>query len=423
MKKQIVLGLALAVSAAPAFATKARMLALGENINENIGSLYFSDSRNMFQNAAYINMYKNMVITEWGGSAVGTAGTGSAKKDTDNNPQAEGGVTYGHGKYAYGLYLGAESPYTNEIRTYTRSIQNSSFNQDNQIDAFFGGDEGELKWGTNVTYSNSKDSSQGARQTSTSVRFGFIKNKLEGFANIALQNQARMQSRTGAGGTTLIDGTDKFQGKRGFELGATYDLSAVKVFGYVRHAAWEHNAMSTAANNITAYTGKFDGTYWLYQLGAGKEHKMTDKTTVFTKLEALAFYRNVKGTSGALNGKKVDLDDMRIPLTIGLEHDAASWLTVRGSIVQNIWSKVDNNYHGNDGSIAPAIVTTVRQNGKGTANNSTNVNAGATLKFGDLSVDGVVGTNNNGTTTDTAGEKGILSLDNLMTRVAMTYKF
>ena len=419
--KKLVLGTVLAVISVPAFATKARLIALGENVQDNIGSLYFSDSRNIFQNAAYANDYKDMFIAEWGGSGVSPA-AGNPKGDTDTIPQAEGGVLKTFGNYVYGLYLGAESPYTNEIRQYTRLGANQNFHQDNQIDAFFAG-EGSVKWGLNATYSASKNSAQGARQQSASIRGGIIKDKLEAFLNVALLNRARINASNGA---TTIAGEDKFQGKRGFEAGATYNLDVVKVFGYVRHAEWRHDADSTTA--ITAYNGKFDGTYWLYQVGAGKEHKLNEKTTLFTKVEYLNFSREVDPVSGNAS-KTVTLDDWRAPITIGLEHDAAAWLTLRGSISQNILSGVNNNYKGQEAQINNTIATTVRKSGKRSTANSTNVNAGATLKFGDLSFDGVIGTGNDGAgNLATSGasantEKGILSLDNLMTRVAMTYKF
>ena len=421
--KKLVLGTVLAVISVPAFATKARMIALGENVQDNIGSLYFSDSRNIFQNAAYANDYKDMFIAEWGVSGVAAT---TAKGDTDTVPQAEGGFLKSHGNYVYGLYLGAESPYTNEIRSYSRLVDNSTFHQDNQIDVFFAG-EGSMKWGLNATYSASKDSSKGARQSSASVRGGIIKNNLEAFLNVALKNEARIASATATG--VAVNGEDKFQGKRGFEAGATYNLDIVKVFGYVRHATWQHDANSTigGAAPRTAYEGKFDGTYWLYQVGAGKEHKLTDKTTLFTKFEYLSFNREVDPTSGNAT-KTITLDDWRAPLTIGLEHDASSWLTVRGSISQNILGQTDNSFKGQEGVIAPAVQG-LRSPGKRSIANTTNVNAGATLKFGEFSIDGVIGTNSNSqavadsAVTDSKTEKGILSLDNLMTRVAMTYKF
>lgn len=428
MKKQLIAIAGLAILSTPAMATKARMIALGENINDNIGSLYFSDSRNIFQNAAYANDYKDMVIMEWGASSV--SATSGAKSDTDTSPQAEGGFLKSHGNYVYGLYLGAESPYTNDIRTYSRLIRNSDFHQDNQLDAFFAGESSALgKWGVNVTYSTSKNEETGvdAKQQSASLRLGMIKNKLEAFANIALINEAKIDSL--GVGATPNGGTDEFKGRRGFELGATYDLEVAKVFGYVRHATWRSDTDSVIDADpgapvvpITAYTGKFDGTYWLYQVGAGREYKVNDKATIFTKLEYLNFMRKVETASGTRNGEEINLDDYRVPATIGLEYDAASWLVVRGSVVSNLISGVDNDYDGdaNQAAISPGVLG-LRRPGKRTVANSTNVNAGMTLRFGELSLDGVIGTD--GANNSTANEKGVLTLDNLASRVAMTYKF
>lgn len=424
MKKQLIAVIGLAVISAPAFATKARMIALGENINDNIGSLYFSDSRNLFQNAAYINDYKNMIIMEWGSSGTkpATAPTDPAiKSDSDKYSQAEGGFTASAGKYAYGLYLGAESPYTNEIRSYTRSHSNEAFHQDNQIDAWFGG-ETTFKWGVNVTYSKSNDRALGASQNSASVRFGAIWEKLEAFANIAVANEAKMNS-------LVVAGKEHFKGHNGYEAGATYNLDVVKVFGYLRHASWAHEGMSPGATNATAYTGKFNGDYWLYQVGAGKEHKLTDRATLFAKLEYLNFSREVDPKSGAAT-KKVNLDDWKAPLTIGMEYDASSWLTLRGSVVQNIVGQTDNDYNGQEAAISAGVLGK-RPSGKRTIANSTSVNAGMTLKFGNLSIDGVIGTTANDGTLAGEGpvgtapkqKAGVLSLENLASRVAMTYRF
>lgn len=431
MKKQLIAIAGLAILSTPAMATKARMLALGENINDNIGSLYFSDSRNIFQNAAYANDYKDMVIFEWGsnGTTAGPNGapgtTTSIKGDTDVSSQAEGGFLKSHGNYVYGLYLGAESPYTNEIRSYSRSLNNDGFQQDNQIDAFFAGESAALgKWGVNATYSASEDEAQDAKQSSASVRFGMIKNKTEAFANIALKNEAEINSLSGVTAAPN-GGTDEFKGKLGFELGATQDLEVVKVFGYVRHAKWEHDADSTSTGATlpyTAYTGKFDGTYWLYQVGAGREFKVNDKATLFFKGEYLSFKRKVEATSGTADGSEINLDDYRVPVTVGLEYDAASWLTLRGSVVQNVLAETDNDYDGQAANVS-AGVRARRPSGKNSSPNSTNVNAGMTLKFGELAIDGVIGTTNNGTTGSTTAETGALTLDNLASRVAMTYKF
>jgi hypothetical protein len=412
MKKQIVALLSLAVLSAPAFATKARMLGLGEDIDRNIGSLYFSDSRNIFQNAAYVNEYKDMIIMEWGDDAVGATAGGSIKKDTDLNPQAEGGFLRSAGDYVYGIYLGAESPYTNELRGYTRSIQNQNFHQDNQIDVFFGGEAG-LKWGANLTYSNSENEASKAKQKSLSARLGVIKDQIDAFLNISLMNEAEINS---VGAT----GTDEFKGQRGFEAGLTYDLDMLKVFGYVRNATWKHEADSIITPTpVTAYQGKFDGLYWLYSAGAGRVNRLNDKATLFTKLEYVNFARTVEATSGAADGADIKLDDWYVPVTIALEYDATSWLTLRGSVNQVLVGEVDNDFDGQAANVS-AGVRSVRPAGKRSYANSTNVNAGMTLKFGNLNIDGVIGTEG---TQSTTGEDGALSLDTLASRVAMTYKF
>jgi hypothetical protein len=90
-----------------------------------------------------------------------------------------------------------------------------------------------------------------------------------------------------------------------------------------------------------------------------------------------------------------------------MEADATSWLTLRGSVSQDVVLNTTKNTAGR----------------KSTDTNSTNVNAGATLNFGNLKVDGVVGTTGSSRAATTASEQGVLATDNLMTRVGVTYKF
>ena len=95
---------------------------------------------------------------------------------------------------------------------------------------------------------------------------------------------------------------------------------------------------------------------------------------------------------------------MGLPVTFGFEADATSWLTLRGSVGQNV---ILNN----------------RKNGanKSSDANTTTVNGGATLNFGKLAVDGLVGTTSSA---GVAGTKnGVLSTSNLLTRVGVTYNF
>ena len=76
MKKQLTVALGLAVLATPAFATKARLQALREDI---YGSYYINDNRNIWLNPAQITNHKDLVTFEWGdasgsGAALGARG-------------------------------------------------------------------------------------------------------------------------------------------------------------------------------------------------------------------------------------------------------------------------------------------------------------------------------------------------------------
>ena len=67
MKKLLLLVIALLLISSGAFASKARMQALGQDAEA--GSYYVSDTRSVFTNPAYVNSYKNYIITEWGQTA------------------------------------------------------------------------------------------------------------------------------------------------------------------------------------------------------------------------------------------------------------------------------------------------------------------------------------------------------------------
>src|SRR5690606_31696210 len=135
--------------------------------------------------------------------------------------------------------------------------------------------------------------------------------------------------------------------------------------------------------------------------------------------------------------KTVQVKNFIIPLTLGYEHQATSWLTLRGSIVHNLYGKKDNKNFDAANIVVQSLVTDVYgAEGKGTIQNSTRVQAGASLTFGKLTVDGVIGatTNNRAGTTDANGndttvssssktQSGALTLDNFMSRVAVSYMF
>lgn len=411
MKKQLILGVTLAVIATPAFATKARLVALGEEIT---GSQYINDNRNIFLNAAAANDYKDMVILELGGD-----GATASKLDATASPQAEGGVLYGHGSMVYGAWLGGESSQTREARQYL-SLTNRIVHQDNQLDLFVAGDAG-VKWGANLTYSKNKSDTSGANFTdidsqTLTVRGGVMMGAIEGFANVALLNKFE-------GDIGTVGEDEEFKGKLGFEVGGTYNTGSGKVFAFWRHAKWDQESdesITASANYASpAYTGEAEGSTDRYILGYGREEKISDKATLFTKVS----YAANKRKFDTKDDGEANLDDSAIPLVVGLEYDAESWLTLRGSITQNIWGQTDNDYDDSLNGLVNTNVTNANPQGKRTTKNSTSVNTGATVKFGDFSIDGLIGTSGNNGTNSNTGKNGVLALDRLMSRVAMTYKF
>jgi hypothetical protein len=388
MKKQIVLGLGLAVIAAPALASKARLQALGE---DTYGSFYINDNRNIFLNAAHLNNHKDLVTFEMGSE------TGDSDVDSSSAPRPEGGVFFGHGNLVYGVHLGSESNTSNGLRNWA----NVSTEQNN-IDLFVAGDAG-VKWGANLTYGHVTEGEDVNHSQVMRSRFGVIAGDLEAFANISLKNEAEQK-----------DGSE-LEGKLGFQVGATYTLNAYKIFGEYRSIKAEDKSGNALAGNDSA-----DAEISKYRIGAGRFNKLNDKATLFTKLEYVRDFANLEVGGGALDGGGdpvfydgaplttggEDLIVKNVPLTLGLEYDAASWLVLRGSIAQSLWSDVS-----------------LKDNSNSNLESTTVVNAGATLKFGELSLDGVVGNTDGANAVADQGTNGSLRTDNLMSRVSMTYRF
>ena len=388
MKKQLTVALGLAVLATPAFASKARLQALGESVD---GSFYVNDLRNVFLNAANVNNHKDTVTFEWGTTGSLLDGIGPT-----SSPRAEGGFFKSAGNINYGVYLGSESNTSN----YFRSEADVQMEEENNIDVFVGGDAG-VKWGANLTYSKSAEDEtiDDATQTALRTRLGVISGDVEAFANISLSNKAE-----DANG-------DELKGKLGYQVGAIYNLdNNYRLFAEYRSNTAEVDHR-TAAND-----GDLKATQ--LQVGAGHTSKLNDKANLFTKVQ---YQMNKAENDTALKGDfsdptctlatSVSCEEYSasfIPVVVGLEYDAASWLVLRGSVAQTIWGTQED-----------------ADDKKGFAE-STVVNAGASLKFGDLVVDGVIGNSNAGaaaTANDTSAGAGNLRTDNLMSRVSMTYRF
>ncbi|WPU64976.1 hypothetical protein [Peredibacter starrii] len=424
MKKQLTVALGLAVLATPAFATKARLQALGE---DSYGSAYINDNRNIWLNSAQVNNHKDLVTYEFGGNV---------NQDSNETARGEGGAFKAMGNMVYGVQFGGASNTGNALRTgaglisatgdFTDptnptdvSYQGTGL-EENNIAVFVGGDMG-LKWGANLEYAKTAQEDSPVSSEAMRTRLGVIMGDTQVYANINLINNAKGEtSVTPSAGAVNLDGTAKFEGDLGYQVGAIHAINGNTLF--VDYRSFDMSSDINATGTLGTIDQKKDISSKQGEIGIGRVERLNDKTSLF--LKGSFFMRDIEndhgkgaGTSATLfgllcsNGGITACEEyktQRVPVVIGLETEATSWLTLRGSVSQVVWGT--NKINGTE--------STVR--------NSTAINAGATLKFGELSVDGVIGTADAATAVageNTAGGNGTLRTDNLMSRVAMTYRF
>lgn len=350
MKKNVLVIAGLALVSTSAFASKARIESFGNNAN-----LYIKDQRNIFRNAATVNSNTNMIVTEWGTSK---------SKDPTGNPRAEGGFFRQAGSLNYGLYLGNNA-------TDDRAVVGSTAGylvQDNALDLFVGGDAG-LQWGARLHYANSKNeltTGQELKNNAMGVGAGIVMGQLEVYTNVTIADKSEGKATTGGAFTA-----GEYKTKPSFTVGAGYDLNGTTIFAEVE--------MNKAEEGTTTHKDNS------YILGAGRVMELTPTARVFGNV---AFeYSKTEGTA--------ERKEMILPVAFGFEADATSWLTLRGSVGQNV------------------ALNDVKVAGKKTTNSSTNVTAGASLTFGKLALDGYLG----------AQGTGSLNANDLFSRVGVTYNF
>lgn len=369
MKKHIAIAAGLAVLSTSAFATKARMNALGQG--DDRGSFFIQDSRNVFRNASDVNNMTNYVVTEWG--------TANAAADSATAPHAEGGFFRSAGQFNYGVYLGSDIDSQNDTKSGDAFLA-----EDNKIDLFFGGDMG-VKWGVNLGYSSSEDEQAATHKKesdSLSLGLGVEKGPIAGYVNLGLKDESKGTTATAA---------DKWEADTGMNIGLSYDW-----MDYTFYADYDKSGYE---KTVTAVKTEVEDT--TLTVGVGHNHEVSATSRLFTSLQ----YVSDKTEQKVTGASKTEVT--KLPLSIGFETDATSWLALRGSISQNVIIGSSKNTAGKKVSQA----------------NTTDVAAGATLNFGKLKVDGVIGTSGSTGDSSAAAETGVLALDRLMTRVAVHYWF
>jgi hypothetical protein len=417
MKRQLTVALGLAVIATPALATKARLEALGE---DNYGSYYINDNRNIFLNPASINNHKDLITYEFGRSArtrpnSGTTGGSAIDRGQNSNldrpdtPKAEGGFTKSHGNLVYGLHFGNTTPTVGMFRNLPNPVAGSNLNEVQPWDLFVGGDAG-IKWGASLTYeSYDGNNNGGGRLASNSLRArgGVIMGDIEAFTHVSIKNEAK----DFAG--------QSVEGDLGYLVGASTMVQNYRVFADWRQVNGDYRDAALTAGEERKLK------YNQIRVGVGRQERLNDRATMFAKLHFdRQSYDDKGGAVTAANANTVALGAlgnkatvMVVPVNVGLEYAATSWLDLRASVVNNVFSNAELKPTG--------------QSKRSHHLANTGVRAGASLKFGEFAIDGLISTTADGDAgigelsqeASTNAGNGALRTDALMTRVSMIYRF
>jgi hypothetical protein len=400
MKKQIVLATIATLATSSVWATRARMNALGQQ--QNRGSFYIQDTRNVFRNAARINQTNNYAVTEWG--------TAANVVNSETAPKAEGGFFKNAGSFNYGVYLGSDITDQNRDVTTTGFANalgggatgthgNANLQaRSNDLDLFFGGDMG-VEWGARVHYANGSAESATAgvaerKQSTLELGLGMVMGDLNAYVNYVINDKQENDGTATTGVKREDDGS--------MNIGVGYDWMDFTFFADYNKQGSEYNAGGAGTvNDTTEQT--------VLTVGAGYTKEMSSTSRMFTDISFVK--TSAEDVDGATTTAKVEASTSTLPLTVGFETDATSWLTLRGSVSQNIFINSLKVKNGTANEISSTI------------NNTTNVQAGATLTFGKLMIDGMIGTTGANRAGGAAADQGVLATDNLMTQVAVHYWF
>lgn len=367
MKKLLVV--AVALTSVNAFATRARVTALANSPHLIDAQTVYSNPADMFYVAGdYVNLEAGATTI----TSTSTAGTYDGRNGMNN---AEGMVVRSWGDAKMGLSLGHMSDLSLKLRSLGMIAAQSNvfaganspnhMHQQNPMELSYGMKAGDLAWAGTLVYSNFQaKQAPNEKESSIGLRGGMRMGALDVKAGLGL-------------GNTYENDSGKFKGDIGITAGAGYALNTMyfnvkaEMGGFKVENAGGSEVMKASGMNLGVYATeslKKDGNEFFY--GAGLEnsdYKITQSGVV---------------APGATNGDK-KVTAFKLPVWIGLEVDAASWLTLRGSVKQSVVL----NSTKNELSTAVAGVPTGEF---GSGENTTTIAAGAGLKFNKINVDTAV---------------------------------
>lgn len=373
MKQLLVIAIALAST--NAFASRARVQSLGN-------SAHITDTQSIYSNPAKMFLMGDFVSLESGKTATNT--NPSAANANDN---AEGTLVRSMGDAKMGLGLGHKSENASGFGLRAILGVGDVTEQQNPLELSYGMKSGDMTWAGTLVYSNLNDKQQEIKESSMGVRLG----ALTGAWDFALG--------LGLGNTVEDKVNDKeFKGTIGVSLYAGYVMNSMYYYGEVVLAGAKAETQSTGAE-----TNKVDQTK--ITVGAIESIKKDGNEFFYgAKLVSTMF----KDDGSSLTTDDVERDSLVLPVTVGLEAEATSWMTLRGSLTQNVL--ISNSKTETGGA-------TTAETAPGT--NTTVAAIGAGLKFNKITVDGTL----EGLTTTGGAASQDLDGNEVLTTVGLTYMF
>ena len=364
MKKMTIL-VAVALCATSAFASKARLKALQS-------SPHLQDTRDV------ISREPDQALVH--GEFVSLETSANAAGANDTAPNAEGGfVRKLNDTSAMGAWLGAKSE---SLATTALSEAGSTQTIQNPLNLYYASKAGDMAWGVGLNYSNFENKSTKNKASSMGL-------------NASVSSTAGWEAQLGLGltGEATVTDTTKFEQKSPMFLSGGYWMDTMFLYG--KYAMGGGKAKDIASGTTTT-----DKDVNSIEIGVVNSHKK-DGADFFYGVSYLMT------TSKVANGTKVE--GSSLPVVIGIEADATSWMVLRGSIKQNVLlgsSKTTPNG-------GTAAETNLQDN--------TVVAAGLGLKLGKFMVDGSLAATSGGAASTTSGKFG--SDTGFLGDVALTYAF
>lgn len=367
MKKLLII--AIALTSVNAFASRARMLSLGS-------SVHLLDTQTVYDRPTdLMKMSSDYVALE-----TGATGGVAASAQYSN---AEGVIVRTMGDAKMALTLGRQSTNASSwgLRAYATAFS-LNVNQQNPISFMYGKKVGDITWTGTLGYSNYNNKNAG---TGTTLE----KENSSGFNIGATSGAWDAALSSGFGNSAQVGNGNKLTGTGALTLSGGYKLDTMYFFGKYSTAAIK------VENNLSVEQLKAETT--IMNVGVANSHKK-DGSELFYSIAYNQTDAKVTTTS-----EKKD-SSTTLPITIGFEADAASWLTLRGSVTQSTLINKSKTEISTTTEVDPGA-------------NSTTVAAGAGLKFNKVNVDGTI----LNTTASTQGKK--LDSSELLAQVGLTYNF